>query len=97
METINFKCTNCIHNGECKINPDYCAGYFGDNNVLYGTIAPEEFHKDYTLQIGYGAPKIKSHLKIGNLIIHNTHHFNWLERKMWKLLLGFDIENVKEE
>ena len=53
-------------------------------------IATNSFH------IGYGLPKIKSHLKVGSLIIHNTHHFNWFHRMMWRLLLGFEIENVKE-
>jgi hypothetical protein len=49
-----------------------------------------------TIEVGYGWPETKSHLKIGNLTIHNTHHFNWLERKMWKLLLGFEIEDVEK-
>ena len=49
-----------------------------------------------TIQVGYNLPKIKSHIKVGNLIIHNTHHFNWFHRMMWKLLLGFEIENVEE-
>ena len=49
-----------------------------------------------TIEVGIKLPSIKSHLKVGNLIIHNTHHFNWFHRKMWKLLLGFDIENVEE-
>jgi hypothetical protein len=56
----------------------------------------EDKSNTHTIEIGYGCPKIKSHLKAGNLIIHNTRHFNWFERKMWKLLLGFDIENIKE-
>ena len=47
-----------------------------------------------TIQIGTGLPKIKSHMKIGNLIIHNTHHFNWFHRMMWKLCFGFEIENL---
>ena len=50
-----------------------------------------------TLIVGYNQPKIKSHLKIGDMIIHNTHHFNWFHRMMWKLLLGFEIENVEEK
>ena len=49
-----------------------------------------------TINIGYSLPKTKSRLKVGNLVIYNTHYFNWLERMMWKLLLGFDIENVEE-
>lgn len=49
-----------------------------------------------TIEVGYGWPNIKSHLKVGNMIIHNTHRFNWFHRKMWKMLLGFDIENVEE-
>lgn len=50
-----------------------------------------------TIQIGIGLPKIKSHLKVGNLTIHNTHHFNWFHRMMWKLFFGFEIENIKEK
>lgn len=50
-----------------------------------------------TIQVGIGLPKIKSHIKIGNLIIHNTHRFNWFHRKMWKLFFGFEIENIKEK
>lgn len=52
--------------------------------------------KTNTTQIGCNLPNIKSHLKVGNLIIHNTHHFNWFHRMMWRLLLGFEIENVEE-
>lgn len=69
---------------------------FNEANVVYGTIAPEESHQGYTLEIGCNHPKPKSYLKIGNMVIHNSHHFNWFHRKMWKLLLGFDIENVEE-
>ena len=54
------------------------------------TIAPN------TIDVGFGWPNIKSHIKIGNIVIHNTHRFNWFERKMWKLFFGFEIENVKE-
>lgn len=49
-----------------------------------------------TIQIGIGLPKTKSHIKVGNLIIHNTHHFNQFHRMMWKLFFGFEIENIKE-
>ena len=68
-----------------------------DTHSLYGysNLSESNFLSN-TIEIGIGLPKTKSHLKVGNLIIHNTHHFNWLERKMWKLLLGFDIENVEE-
>lgn len=64
----------------------------------YDTVA-YSVDKDITpesIAIGYGWPKIKSHLKLGNLTIHNTHRFNWFERKMWKLFFGFEIENVEE-
>jgi hypothetical protein len=50
-----------------------------------------------TIRLGVGLSGTKSHIKIGNLIIHNTHHFNWLHRMMWKLFFGFEIENVKED
>ena len=62
---------------------------------LYGYSNLSEL-SSHMVEIGISLPKTKSHLKVGNLVIHNTHHFNWFERKMWKLLLGFDIENVEE-
>ena len=70
---------------------------FNDVESLYGysNLSESNFLSD-TIEIGIGMPKTKSHLKVGNLIIHNTHNFNWIERKMWKLLLGFEIENVEE-
>jgi hypothetical protein len=50
-----------------------------------------------TIAIGIGLPKIKSYLKAGDLTIMNTKHFNWFQKKMWKLLLGFNITDVKEK
>lgn len=67
-----------------------------DTHSLYGYSNLSEQFLSNTVEIGIGLPKTKSHLKVGNLVIHNTHHFNWFHRKMWKLLLGFDIENVEE-
>ena len=49
-----------------------------------------------TIEIGCGLSHIKSYLKIGNMVIRNTHHFNWFQRKMWKLFFGFEIENVED-
>ena len=66
-----------------------------DTHSLYGYSNLSELNSN-SIEIGIGMPKTKSHLKVGNLIIYNTRRFNWLERKMWKLLLGFDIENVEE-
>lgn len=61
--------------------------------VLDEPIIPLESN---TIQIGIGLPKIKSHIKIGNLTLYNTKHFNWFHRMMWKLFFGFEIENLKE-
>lgn len=49
-----------------------------------------------TITIGYGLPEIKSCLQAGNLTIMNTKHFNWFQKKMWKIFFGFDIKDVKE-
>ena len=62
----------------------------------HSNLSEQKFNYD-TVEIGVGLSKTKAHLKVGNLTIHNTHHFNWIERKMWKLLLGFDIKNVEED
>lgn len=64
-------------------------------NYQTAPIAPRV--RDNTIQIGINLPKIKSHIKVGNLVIHNTHHFNWFHRMMWKLFFGFEIENLKED
>lgn len=93
---IYMKCRGCIYLDNCDKQPETCNEGVVTTSFAYGTIASEEAHRNYSIEIGCGMPKIKSHLTVGNLIIHNTHHFNWLERKMWKLLLGFDVENVEE-
>lgn len=69
---------------------DFAAGEYVTAKTDWDAIKPN------TLAIGSYFPKSKSILRIGNMEIHNTHHFNWFHRKMWKLLLGFDIENVEE-
>lgn len=69
---------------------------FNDSIYATGTLLPEDYYKPSTFEIVCDRPNTKSYLKIGNMVIHNTHHFNWFHRKMWKLLLGFDIENAKE-
>lgn len=48
------------------------------------------------IQIGIGLSKIKSHIKIGNMVFHNTKRFNWFHRMMLKLFFGIEIENLKE-
>ena len=51
--------------------------------------------KPDTIEICANLYKTKSYIKLGNLIIHNTHNFNWFHRKMFKLFFGFEIENVE--
>lgn len=40
-------------------------------------------------------PKPKSVMKCGNITVNNEQSFNWFQRKMWKLLLGFDVRNLE--
>lgn len=96
MTTISKQCERCIYNDNCMERPDDCPSFIDKDSVSDCIIASREVFSDNTIEIGCGLPKIKSHLTIGNMVFHNTHHFNWIERKMWKLLLGFDIENVEE-
>ena len=42
-------------------------------------------------------PKYKSKMHVGNVVVMNTKHFNWFQKKMWKILLGIKIEDYKEE
>lgn len=67
-------------------------------NSMCHDITTEEFDKElneYTLSVNL--PKPKSKIMIGsNTVIFNDRHFNWLQKKMWKILLGIKIEDVKE-
>ena len=67
-------------------------------NSMCHDITTEEFDKElneYTLSVNL--PKPKSKIMIGsNTIIFNDRHFNWLQKKMWKILLGIKIEDIKE-
>lgn len=38
----------------------------------------------------------KSKMTIGNIVVMNTEHFNWLQKRIWKILLGIIIEDVEE-
>jgi hypothetical protein len=43
-----------------------------------------------------GSAEHKSKMTIGAITIYNTKHFNWLQKRMWKILLGIKIEDVEE-
>lgn len=62
--------------------------------TYHATGGPNTYENTLVVDCAY--PKTKSLLKIGNMVIHSSHHFNWFQRKMWKLFFGFDIENIKE-
>lgn len=97
MSNFNEICTTCIYEDTCVEQPPNCESYIDKDTVAYAVVPDNEstFYGNNTIEIGVGSEN-KSCLMVGNLVIYNTHHFNWLERKMWKLLLGFDIENVEE-
>lgn len=95
MNNFNEKCASCIYKDTCIEHPFNCESYIDENSVGYSATGLGDIIPNNTVEIGVGLEN-KSRLKVGNLIIYNTHHFNWFHRKMWKLLLGFDIENVEE-
>ena len=49
-----------------------------------------------TIAIGYGLPEIKSCLQAGNLTIMNTKHFNWFQKKMWKIFFNCEIIDLED-
>ena len=53
-----------------------------------------EFQK---IVINYAEGKEKSLLKISYILIYLDKKFNWLQKKMFKFLLGIDIEDVVKE
>lgn len=40
-------------------------------------------------------PEYKSKMMVGNITIMQEKHFNWLNKIMWRLLLGIKIEDVE--
>ena len=79
-----------------KDNTDWSSDQLNlyESMTYHATGGPDTYES--TLVVNYARPKTRSLLKIGNMVIYNTHHFNWFQRKMWKLFFGFEIENVKE-
>ena len=55
-----------------------------------------EFQKK-TVVINFAEGKEKSLVKISYILIYLDKKFNWLQKKMFKLLLGIDIEDVVKE
>lgn len=96
METMNHKCARCLYNDTCIERSVNCPSFIDVNTTIFNASGLAEAVSNNTIEFGCGLLNTKSHLKIGNMLIYNTHHFNWLHRKIWKLLLGFNIENVEE-
>lgn len=67
-------------------------------NSMCHDITTEEFDKELNeYMLSVNLPKPKSKIMIGsNTVIFNDRHFNWLQKKMWKILLGIKIEDIKE-
>ena len=55
-----------------------------------------EFQKK-TVVINFAEVKEKSLLKISYMLIYLDKKFNWLQKRMFKFLLGIDIEDVVKE
>ncbi len=53
--------------------------------------------QEKTVIIDFTDGKAKTLLKIGYIRIYLTNHFNWLHKKLWKLLLNIEIENVNKQ
>ena len=47
-----------------------------------------------TVVIDFTNGKWKSLVKLGYIKIYLENKFNWLQKKMFKLLLGFEIEDI---
>lgn len=69
-----------------------------ENSMCYD-ITSDEFNiqQEPLIKIDYRKKEEKYHsiLIIGNMKIRNTKKFNWLQRKMFKLMFGIEIENIK--
>lgn len=50
--------------------------------------------QERTITINFVEGKEKSLLKLGYIKIYLENNFDWLQKKMFKLLLGIEIESV---
>lgn len=50
--------------------------------------------QERTIVIDFTNGKWKSLVKLGYIKIHLENKFNWLQKKMFKLLLGIEIEDI---
>lgn len=53
--------------------------------------------KERTIVIDFTNGKVKSLVKLGYIKIYLENKFNWLQRKMFKLLLGIEIEIIGDD
>lgn len=53
--------------------------------------------QERTIMINFAEGKEKSLVKISYILIYLDKKFNWLQKKMFKFLLGIDIEDVVKE
>ena len=72
-----------------------------EHEINSTNIKVEEFNpQDMLLKIDtkqyLEVPKYKSTMHIGNIVINNIKHFNWLQKIFWRILLGIKIEDIKE-
>ena len=49
-----------------------------------------------TVTIDFTNKKAKTLLKLGYIRIYLENKFNWLQKRMFKLLLGIELEDLKE-
>lgn len=52
--------------------------------------------EERTVVINFVEGKEKTLLRIGYIRIYLENKFNWLQRKMFKFLLGIEIESLKD-
>ena len=52
--------------------------------------------QEKTVTINFVDGKEKTLLKIGYIRIYLENKFNWLQKKMFKFLLGIEIEDLKD-
>lgn len=49
-----------------------------------------------TIEIDFTNNKRNTLIEIGYIKIYLENHFNWFQKKMWKLILGINVKENKE-
>jgi hypothetical protein len=74
-----------------------------DGNQLFGHYAEDgnsvidatyEYVEPNVTKLLFSSSTPNSEIRFSDIIVETKHHFNWLQKKMWKIFFGADITTL---